>query len=152
MNIINIGTKKESEDYKFREVCYGIVESDGKILVVYSNKDKDYSLPGGGIENGESIEAGLKREFLEESGYEIENATHFVDANCFGKNSRGEYVNRFAHYFIVKINAKTKRIPAEDWHEVMWVEKDKIFNVLSHRFQIEVLKKCNICWKSKNLG
>lgn len=39
-----------------------------KILLMYTARYEDYSLPGGGIDDGESIEQGLIRELQEETG------------------------------------------------------------------------------------
>lgn len=41
---------------------------DDKILLMYTARYEDYSLPGGGIDDGESIEQGLIRELQEETG------------------------------------------------------------------------------------
>lgn len=38
------------------------------ILLLYTQKYRDYSLPGGGIDDGESLEDGLIRELQEETG------------------------------------------------------------------------------------
>lgn len=43
----------------------------GKVAVMYFTKTGSYKLPGGGIDEGESVEAALHREVREESGYEI---------------------------------------------------------------------------------
>ena len=52
----------------------GLLYNDGKLLLV-KHRFKDYDLwspPGGGVEFGESIEEALKREFLEETGINIQ--------------------------------------------------------------------------------
>lgn len=51
-----------------RETTRAIVIKNEKILLLYTPRYDDYSLPGGGIDNGESIEQGLKRELFEETG------------------------------------------------------------------------------------
>ena len=147
MEIIEIGTKREGENYTFRETCYGIAQLNGKTLLVFSNKDGDYSLPGGGMETGETKEEGLRREFLEESGYEIQSMEHLVDAHCFVRNTKGFYIERLAHFFLVKIKEETHITPTEDWHKTIWVDDSKVFETLTHRFQIEVMQKCKICCK-----
>ncbi len=47
--------------------------SDGKICLIHSKKHNYYQVPGGGIESGENIEQGLKRETKEETGFQIKN-------------------------------------------------------------------------------
>ena len=46
----------------------GIIIKDGKIAMMHSLKYDYYKLPGGGIEDGESLEETLVREVKEESG------------------------------------------------------------------------------------
>lgn len=46
----------------------GIIIRDGKIAMMHSKKYNYYKLPGGGIEQGESLEDTLIREVREESG------------------------------------------------------------------------------------
>jgi 8-oxo-dGTP diphosphatase len=54
-----------------RRAVRGVVFQDDKYLMLYSQRDGDYSFPGGGIEAGESEQAALKRELLEECGAEV---------------------------------------------------------------------------------
>jgi len=51
-----------------------LIYHDGSLLLVHHKKeDRDYWLmPGGGLEAAESIEECIKREMLEETGYEVE--------------------------------------------------------------------------------
>lgn len=46
---------------------------DGKICLIYSEKHDYYQVPGGGIDHGENIEQGLRRETEEETGFQIKN-------------------------------------------------------------------------------
>lgn len=48
-----------------------LFNDEGEICVVKSGKRGYLQLPGGGIEDGETIEEGLRRETVEETGYEI---------------------------------------------------------------------------------
>lgn len=51
-----------------REATRAIVIDGDNILLLYTERYHDYSLPGGGIDEGESIIDGLKRELKEETG------------------------------------------------------------------------------------
>ena len=80
MNKIIIGKKFDGES-DFRETCFGIYEKDNKILLV--KKDNQYSLVGGGIESGESVEQCLRREFLEETGYLLNKIEPILVVDCY---------------------------------------------------------------------
>lgn len=52
----------------YRQAARAIVLSGEDILLLYTHKYGDYGLPGGGVDKGETIEAGLLRELREETG------------------------------------------------------------------------------------
>lgn len=71
-------TKRVPKDkLTFRPSVYGIVVNNGKVLLLNTVHTGTYSLPGGGIEIGETIETALKREVLEETGIEIDMGNFF---------------------------------------------------------------------------
>lgn len=49
----------------------GIIIQDGKVAMVHSLKYDYYKFPGGGMEDGESLEESLIREVAEESGLQV---------------------------------------------------------------------------------
>lgn len=61
-----------------REATRAIVFKDTKILLLYTKRYEDYSLPGGGIDDGEDRIQGLIRELKEETGAQnIHNIREF---------------------------------------------------------------------------
>ncbi|MDD2655957.1 MAG: NUDIX domain-containing protein [Patescibacteria group bacterium] len=57
-------------DLSWRISVYGIVTKDEKVLMISQNFG--YSLPGGGIDLGETIENAISREVLDETGYNVQ--------------------------------------------------------------------------------
>ena len=51
-----------------RKAARGIILDDSNILLMYTERYHDYSLPGGGIDEGETLVDGLIRELEEETG------------------------------------------------------------------------------------
>jgi len=59
----------DKEKLIFRPSVYGILIKEEKVLL--SKQWDGYDFPGGGIKINETIEGALKREFLEETGFNI---------------------------------------------------------------------------------
>ncbi len=55
----------------YREAVRAIIMDNNKILLIYSEKNGDYKLPGGGVEEGETYEEALIREVEEEAGVRV---------------------------------------------------------------------------------
>lgn len=59
---------------KIRYGARGIVKKqDGTIAVFFKKAKNEYKLPGGGVEQGETLEKAFEREVLEEVGCEVNN-------------------------------------------------------------------------------
>lgn len=71
----------------FNVRVYGLLINPlGQILVAdeaFKNGECATKFPGGGLELGEGLADGLKREFLEETGIEIEIKEHFYTTDFF---------------------------------------------------------------------
>lgn len=61
----------EKEKLQYRPAAYAILLHRDRILLLKTRTTGRYAVPGGGVELGESLIEGLKREVIEETGIEI---------------------------------------------------------------------------------
>lgn len=113
MEKIVVGEKLEGKKYDFRETCFGICVKNGKMLLV--KKKDQYSFVGGGVEKEETHEECLKREFVEESGYELLEIKPFVTIDCFWLAAGKWPLESLANFYIVKVGNKICE-PTEEGH------------------------------------
>jgi 8-oxo-dGTP diphosphatase len=65
--------KKPSDEYKIDIAARAIIFNDkNEISLLYLKKYNYHEIPGGRIEEGETLEDGLRREILEETGCDID--------------------------------------------------------------------------------
>ena len=67
----DVREKPKSGMLKKREATRAVAMKDNKLALMHVSRNGYHKLPGGGIEHGESIEAALFREMLEETGCKI---------------------------------------------------------------------------------
>lgn len=127
MEKIVIGEKLENKKYDFRETCFGICVKDGKMLLV--KKKEQCSFVGGGLEDGETHEACLKREFIEESGYEILNISPFVTIDCFWLAAGKWPLESLANFYVVEVGNKICE-PTEEGHVVVEATLSEVKDLL----------------------
>lgn len=82
----------------------GIVVRDGKILLSHELNTGVYMTPGGGIEEGETLEDCCRREVREESGYEVEPLFQFLKINEYSFETK--YVS---NYFLCEVTGEGKQ-------------------------------------------
>ena len=135
--------KVSADKLKFRPSVYGVLIEDSKILL--SKQWDGYDFPGGGVEIDETIEKALKREFIEETGLEVEvlEPVH-IDTSFFSppinkKRPENEYWNCPMIYFFVKRiggelsidkcdEGEREYIDMPEWIDLRNVNKIKLIN------------------------
>lgn len=74
--------------YQFNVRVYGLLINDDQEILI--SDEQEYGMqftkfPGGGLEYGEGLTDGLKREFIEECNAEVDVLSHFYTTDFFCK-------------------------------------------------------------------
>lgn len=130
--------------------CGAIIIKNGKILLMKRIKPNItyWVFPGGGLENGETIDDGIKREVYEETGL---NAISYE--KCFNFQDFKEGKNEL--YFLVKLEdgePKIKGVEKERqspdnryeliWEDLVILDNPSLFPTLTRVWLKEYLQKC----------
>lgn len=135
MEKIIFGQKEDKAEYKIRLAVYLVLFDDKKEKLAIIQTSNGYFLPGGGIDNNESHEECLKREAIEELGWEIEVGKYLGQAGqYFYSPFKQKYIFSDAHFYLGK---KIKNIcePTESDHRTIWLTLDKAKQKLYHEHQ-----------------
>lgn len=124
-----IDVKKEK--FRIRVAGYCLIIHENKILLVNTKSTGKWFLPGGEVEVGESIEASMKREVLEETGIkiEIEKFLTFREIFFYYDPLDQAYQN-YAMYYECKAltfhPTDDGNVPNDESNKPTWVEIDKL--------------------------
>ena len=120
-----------------RAICYE-AETNSVLLVQHMYTD-DWSLPGGGIETGESFDTALVRELLEEAGLICKD---YQIIDIYHNNS----ISKRDHVVICLVNKWTEEIdhtrPKFEIMKTDWYQIDDLPNNITP-CTLYALKKCN---------
>lgn len=129
IEVINQYAKTYSDPpEKERIASRGLIVENGKILLSHELNTGVYMSPGGGLEEGETLEDCCIRELKEETGYEVRPIKHFVVINeyCFE-------TLHVSNYFICEKLGESKQalteIEIEHGITPEWVELEKALEI-----------------------
>ncbi len=120
-----------------RHAARAIVVKAENILLLYTERYHDYSLPGGGIDEGEDIIAGLIRELKEETGAQgISNIKPFARFDEYRPwyKSDADIIHMISHCYVCDIDDQLGKTALES-HEVsngmtpLWIN---IYAAITH--------------------
>jgi len=139
--------------YRFNVRVYGLLINENQEVLI--SDEHEYGMdftkfPGGGLEYGEGMTDGLKREFVEECNLEIDIVKHFYTTDFFVKSAFNDS-QIISVYYIVKaiskldVVIKTKPFDFEGEGEVLqsfrWVKlKDLSENDFTFPIDKQVVK------------
>lgn len=95
----------------------GIIIRDGKVAMVHSLKFDYYKFPGGGIEDGESLEQALLREVAEESGLQVitDSIREYGLVHRVQKGDKEAIFIQDNFYFLCDVEAEAKDQHLDDY-------------------------------------
>lgn len=117
---------------KRRVACRGILVDGDKILLSHEVKQGKYVLPGGGLEDGETLAQCCEREVLEETGYIVKAGEHIIEVREYDENTLHE-----SHIFACSVQSLGERHLTQ--HEVNinmtpeWTDIDKALEIFKEK-------------------
>lgn len=138
-NINKFGNPSDDKKAVVRPGIYGVCVKDGKLLIVKSRLGG--FIVGGGIESSESDEECLKRETLEEIGYDIEVKDWLEDIieYIYVPERDKSYVKTMRFYKINLLEYITEA--TEKDHFIEWIDKSEIESSMYLNGQAYILDK-----------
>jgi 8-oxo-dGTP diphosphatase len=122
----------------------GVVIRDGRALLIKRGSEplKDqWSIPGGTLELGESIQEGVRRELLEETGIEVRVGELIEVFDRIFRDAAGEIQYHFVivDYLCEAINGEARA--ASDVTNVAWVNEEDLWNYKLSEAATRVIQK-----------
>jgi 8-oxo-dGTP diphosphatase len=132
MNIF--GEILDNVTYTERKGAYGIGFNELNQVAVIQMPHGDF-LPGGGIEGKESEEEALKREFIEETGFNISIGSHICRGIQYGFGPRsGKYLKLVGSFYLITLGNDTG-LKTESDHKLVWKSLEELKNSMRIEYQ-----------------
>jgi 8-oxo-dGTP diphosphatase len=137
---------------KGREVAwrisgYAIIQNKkGQFLMIQSGSGL-WHFPGGGIESNETISAGIRREYLEETGYQVtvDPTVKFSNEQYFYHKREQEFYHSVQLFFtgnLVDLHPNVKVIKDQDMErKVSWIDLADIQTDQIHETVREIINR-----------
>lgn len=121
---------------KYRTTVRAVILKENQVLMLYSEMFDDYTFPGGGIKEDESLIEGLKRELYEELGankINVINELGYIEEIRHGISGSDSVYNQKSYYYICTIEeiGKPNFVGREKEDNLISVYKD-INEIISH--------------------
>ena len=129
------GRPEPGKTYRDRPAAFGLAFRDGLLALVqvtYPEKAPFFDLPGGAIDPGETPQAGLIREFGEETGLVVEAGALVTCASQMFLTKGAEPVNNRCDFFETTVIGADRRLKVEQDHELVWIEPGEALRRLRH--------------------
>lgn len=130
---------KENVEYIDRKGAYLILIKNNSVGVIQT--PKGYFLLGGGLENDESHIECIKRECIEESGYDVCVKEKICSAETYCKHEKIGYFHPIQTYYTGEIISKVSDSCEKD-HNFVWIDLDQIRGKMFAKMQNWAIEEC----------
>ena len=130
---------QENVNYIDRVGAYLIPVNEDKIGVVRTTKG--YFLLGGGIDSGESHKECIRRECLEEAGYNVSIGYKVCSAEMYSQHPTIGYFHPIQTYYVGALLEQVS-IPVEDDHEFVWMDYNELKGNMYLEMQSWAIEQC----------
>ena len=134
---------KENVRYLDRKGAYLIPIVGEQVGVIKT--PKGYFFLGGGLDANESDEVCIKRECMEEAGYEVVVQKQVCSAEMYEKSPIMGYFHPIQTYYLGKL-IEQKQKPVEDNHILVWINYSELKGKMYLKIQNWALDQC---WENK---
>ena len=100
-----------------------VIIKDNKLLVTKDNKDDFYKIPGGKVEENESLEECAVRELKQETGLDCETIKKLSTQELDKKPRTGENIEMYLYHYLADLKQPVKDYKSynHNGHEVNWI-------------------------------
>lgn len=131
--------QKENVKYVDREGAYLIPIRDNQVGIIKT--PKGFFFIGGGIENDESHMECIKRECLEETGYNVSIKDKICSAETYCTHETIGYFHPIQTYYKGELISQISK-PKENDHEFLWIQFNDIKGKMFTKMQNWALEQC----------
>ena len=137
--IPEFGTRLEGKNYIDRPGVYAVIEDNHRQIAVIETRN-GYFLPGGGMDPGETEVEALKREIMEEVGYQVSGLAELGEAvDYIEARAEGKYYRIHSRFYKVQIDSKIGEGIEQD-HRLVWLRAGDALKRLKRQSQVWVIR------------
>lgn len=132
----------DGSEIAIRISIYGVVIKNDSLLVIKSNQEKFYDIPGGGVDFGEDLAQALIREGREEAGVELEPIKPLWETmDWFYYNDEKKFYRTIQLYWLANIVGEIGKPTDPRYGIARWVPLAKLNTLGLYPKILEVLRK-----------